>query len=107
MVSRVKERAPYVLMTVLGLFFVAQYYIPHAAVQRPAGIMLQWRQSLGAAILFTAALSLAWVHIKRVRARERRWRNAAKEISRGPGDPARCLFTYRFVSVRHFRARIL
>lgn len=67
------ERAPYVLMTVLGIFFVAQFYIPHAAVQKPVSIMLQWKQPLGAAILLVASLSLVWLHIKRVQRRERRW----------------------------------
>ena len=67
------ERAPYVLMTVLGIFFVAQYYIPHAVVQKPVSIMLQWKQPLGAAILLVASLSLTWLHIKRVQRRERRW----------------------------------
>jgi hypothetical protein len=35
--------------------------------------MLQWKQPLGGVILLVAALSLAWLHVKRVRRRERRY----------------------------------
>ncbi len=67
------ERAPYVLMSVLGIFFAVQYYIPHPVVQKPVSIMLQWKQPLGAAILLVASLSLIWLHVKRVQKQERRW----------------------------------
>ena len=67
------ERVPYVVMTVLGIFFVAQYYVPHHVVQKPVSVMLQWKQPLGAAILLIASLSLAMLHIKRVYRQERRW----------------------------------
>jgi hypothetical protein len=60
-------------MAVLGVFFVAYYFVPHPYIQKPGGIMLQWKLSLGAAILFFAASSLIVMHIKRVKRRERRW----------------------------------
>jgi hypothetical protein len=73
MMDRIGYRLPFVLMTVLGLFFLAHYYIPHPVVQKPAAIMLQWKQPLGGVILLTAAFSLVWLHLKRVRRRERRY----------------------------------
>ena len=66
-------RAPFVLMTVLGIFFVAHYYVPHPLVQRPGAVMLQWTQPLGAMMLLVACLSLMWIHAKRVLRRERRY----------------------------------
>jgi hypothetical protein len=66
-------RAPFVLMTVLGVFFVAHYYIPHPAFQKPGAVMLQWKQPLGAVMMLTASLSLLWIHAKRVMRRERRY----------------------------------
>jgi hypothetical protein len=66
-------RAPFVLMTMLGVFFVAHYYIPHPLIQKPGAVMLQWKQPLGAVMLLVAALSLLWIHAKRVVRRERRY----------------------------------
>ncbi len=71
--GRLGYRLPFVLMTVLGLFFVAHYYIPLPAVQKPGAVMLQWKQPLGAVILFVGALGLASLHIKRVRRRAPRY----------------------------------
>jgi hypothetical protein len=67
------ERAPYVLMTVLGLLFVAHHYVPHPVVAKPMTVMLQWKQPLAAVIMLTASFSLVWLHVKRVQRRERRW----------------------------------
>jgi hypothetical protein len=66
-------RAPFVLMTVLGVFFVAHYYVPHPYVQKTGAVMLQWKQPLGAMMLLVALLSLLWMHLKRVQRRERRY----------------------------------
>lgn len=71
--GRLGYRLPFVLMAVLGLFFVAHYYIPHPAVQRPGAVMLQWKQPLSAVMLFVAALGLAALHFRRVRRREPRY----------------------------------
>jgi hypothetical protein len=71
--DRLGYRAPFVLMTVLGLFFVAHYYVPHPLVQRPGAVMLQWKQPLGAFMLLVASMSLLWIHVKRVTRRERRY----------------------------------
>ena len=73
MMGRISYRLPFVLMTVLGLFFIAHYYIPHPAIQKPGAVMLQWKQPLGAVMMLVAALSLACLHVKRVRRRERRY----------------------------------
>jgi hypothetical protein len=66
-------RAPFVLMTVLGVFFIAHYYIPHPLVQKPGAVLLQWKQPLGAVMMLVASLSLLWIHAKRVMRRERRY----------------------------------
>lgn len=73
MPGKIGEKLPFVVMTVLGLFFVAYYYVPHPVVRETGGVLLQWKLSLGAAILFFAASSLIVLHIKRVKRRERRW----------------------------------
>ncbi len=75
-------------MAVLGIFFVAYYYVPHPFIQKPGGVMLQWKLSLGAAILFFAAASLIVLHIKRVKRRERRWGYSAVTL----GSTALMLF---------------
>ncbi len=74
-------RLPYAVMAVLGIFFVAYYYVPQPAVQRAGGMLLQWKLSLGAAILFFAASSLIVLHIKRVKRRERRWGYSAVTLA--------------------------
>ena len=66
-------RLPFALLAILGIFFAAQHYIPHEAVQLPARKMLQWRQPLGAFILFAAALGLVMHHLRKVRERRERW----------------------------------
>ena len=60
-------------MLVLGIFFVAQYYIPHPVVQKPTAIMNQWKQPVGVFILFVATFGLIIHHAKRVKRQERRW----------------------------------
>jgi hypothetical protein len=66
-------RAPFVLMAVLGVFFVAHYYVPHPFIQKPGAAMLQWKQPLGATMLLVACLSLLSMHLKRIKRRERRY----------------------------------
>ncbi len=73
MMGKLGYRAPFVLMTVLGLFFVAHYYIPHPYLQKPGAIMLQWKQPLSSTMLLVACLSLLWMHLKRIRKREPRY----------------------------------
>ena len=73
MPDRFGRQLPYALMLILGIFFVVQYYVPHPAVQQVSGMLLQWKLSLGTAILFFAAAGLITLHVKRVRRRERRW----------------------------------
>jgi hypothetical protein len=60
-------------MTVLGIFFVAQYYIPHPSVQKPSMIMQQWKQPLGVFILFIAAIGIIVLHVRRIRRKQRGW----------------------------------
>lgn len=71
--EKLGNRAPYVLMLVLGVFFVAHYYVPHPAIQRPGAVMLQWKQPLGAMLLLVAVINLLLMHAKRVKRRERRY----------------------------------
>ena len=66
-------RLPFVVMTVLGIFFVAQYYIPHPSVQKPSMIMQQWKQPLGVFILFIAAIGIIVLHVRRIRRKQRGW----------------------------------
>jgi hypothetical protein len=71
--DKIGYRLPFVVMTVLGIFFVAQYYIPHPAVQRPSMIMQQWKQPLGVFILFIAAVGIIVLHVRRIRRKQRGW----------------------------------
>jgi biopolymer transport protein ExbD len=71
--GKIGYRLPFVLMLVLGIFFVAQYYIPHSMVQQPASVMKQWKQPMGAMIMFVAAAGVIILHTKRVRRRQQRW----------------------------------
>ena len=66
-------RVPFVVMLLLGLFFIAQYYIPHPSFAQPKALVMQWKQPLGGFIMFVAILGLASVHLRRVVRRERRW----------------------------------
>ena len=61
--EKIGYRAPFVLMTVLGLFFVAHYYVPHPYIQKPGAVMLQWKQPLSSTMLLVACLSLLWMHL--------------------------------------------
>lgn len=85
MPEKIGHRLPYVLMAVLGVFFVAYYYVPHPAVQKTGGVLLQWKLSLGAAILFLAASSLLVLHVKKVKKRERRWGYSAVTLVSAAG----------------------
>jgi hypothetical protein len=71
--ERLGYRLPFVLLLVLGLFWAAQYYLPHPVVQRPKELMLQWKQPLNAFIIFLALGGLAAMHVRRVARRQRRW----------------------------------
>ncbi|MFO8070929.1 MAG: hypothetical protein R6V85_03545 [Polyangia bacterium] len=71
--ERLGYRLPFVLLLVLGLFWAAQYYLPHPAVQGPKELMLQWKQPLNAFIIFLALGGLAAMHVRRVARRQRRW----------------------------------
>ena len=66
-------RAPFVLMTLLGFFFIVHYYVPHPYIQKPGAVMLQWKQPLSSMMLLVACISLLVLHLKRVRRRERRY----------------------------------
>lgn len=66
-------RLPFVLMLVLGIFFAAQYYIPHPAVQQPKEMMLQWKQPLNAFIIFLALGGLVVMHVRKVVRQQKRW----------------------------------
>jgi len=71
--DRIGYRLPFVLMLVLGIFFAAQYYIPHPSVQGPKEIMLQWKQPLNAFIIFLALGGLVTMHARKVVKRGKRW----------------------------------
>lgn len=71
--QRLGYRLPFGVMLVLGVFFVAQHYIPHPMVQGPAATIKQWKQPVNAFIIFTALLGLVSVHARRVMKQERRW----------------------------------
>jgi hypothetical protein len=73
MKSQIGYRLPFVLMLVLGIFFVAQYYIPHPSVQEPAKILQQWMNPLGGFIMFLGLVGIFIRHVKLVRRKERRW----------------------------------
>ncbi|MCP4599364.1 MAG: hypothetical protein GY847_02315 [Proteobacteria bacterium] len=73
MKDKIGYRLPFVLMLILGIFFTAQYFIPHPTVQRPVEIMRQWKQPFGAFILVVAAVGLIVHHVRRVMRRERRY----------------------------------
>lgn len=73
-------RLPFAVMFLLGIFFCGQYFIPHNAVQRPMEIMRQWTQPLSAFILFVAAASLLYNHLRRIKRRERRWGYSAVTV---------------------------
>ena len=66
-------RLPFILMFILGIFFVAQHYVPHPAVQGGAAVIEQWFQPFGAFILFVATAGLMARHAGRVRRFEKRW----------------------------------
>jgi len=71
--GQIGYRLPFVLMFVLGIFFVVQFYVQHPIVSRPAAIIEQWFQPFGAFILFVASAGLLSRHAGRVRKQERRW----------------------------------
>lgn len=66
-------RLPFALMLVLGIFFAAQYYIPHPVVQGPKEMMLQWKQPLNAFIIFLALGGLVVMHARKIIRRQKRW----------------------------------
>ncbi len=71
--GRLGYRIPFVLMLVLGIFFAAQYYIPHPVVQQPKEMMLQWKQPLNAFIIFLALGGLVVMHLRKVIRQQKRW----------------------------------
>jgi hypothetical protein len=71
--ERIGYRLPFVLMLILGLFFIAQYYIPHPLVQAPKQLMIQWKQPVNAFIIFVALIGLVTMHVRRVLKRQARW----------------------------------
>jgi O-antigen/teichoic acid export membrane protein len=71
--ERIGYRLPFVLMLILGLFFLAQYFIPHPYVQAPKELMIQWKQPVNAFIIFVALFGLVTMHVRRVAKRQRRW----------------------------------
>ncbi len=73
MKSDFSYRLPYVIMAVLGMFMIVQYYIPHPSVQAPRALMLQWKQPLNGFIILLAIIGIATAHIRKVYSRERRW----------------------------------
>ncbi|MBN2340138.1 MAG: hypothetical protein JXX29_22345 [Deltaproteobacteria bacterium] len=73
MKDKIAYRLPYVVMAVLGLFMLVQYYIPHSAVQTPKALLLQWKQPLNGFIILLAILGIATAHIRKVYRQERRW----------------------------------
>jgi hypothetical protein len=73
MKERLGYRLPFVLLLILGIFMAAQYYIPHPMVQKPAEMMIQWKQPLNAFIIFIALFGLAAMHIRKVIRKQRRW----------------------------------
>ena len=73
MKDQLAYRLPYVVMAVLGMFMLIQYYIPHEAVQAPRQLMLQWKQPLNGFIILLAIIGIATNHIRKVYRQERRW----------------------------------
>ncbi|HUT76227.1 MAG TPA: hypothetical protein VM285_00980 [Polyangia bacterium] len=78
--ERLGYRVPFVVLLVLGLFWILQYYVPHPAVKQPAELMLQWKQPLNAFVIFLALGGLAAFHVRRVLGRERRWGYSAVTV---------------------------
>ncbi|MBN2530169.1 MAG: hypothetical protein JXR76_27505 [Deltaproteobacteria bacterium] len=66
-------RLPYVVMAVLGLFMIIQYYIPHHAVQAQRQMLLQWKQPLNGFIILLAVGGIATAHIRKIYRQEKRW----------------------------------
>lgn len=73
MKDRIAYRLPYVLMAVLGIFMMMQYYIPHETVQAPKRLLLQWKQPLNGFIILLAIIGIATAHIRKVYRQEKRW----------------------------------
>ncbi len=73
MKNKLGYRLPFVLMAVLGIFFVAQYYIPHPAVQKPTALMRQWKQPLSMFVLFIAAFGIVVHHVRKVKRQAKGW----------------------------------
>jgi len=73
MIDKLGYRIPFILLLVLGIFFLFQYYIPHPLVQQPKEMMLQWKQPLNAFIIFTALFGLVSLHVRKIRRRDARW----------------------------------
>lgn len=81
MSSRIGYRVPFVVMFVLGVFFVLQYYVPHPAVQEPASLIKQWKQPLNAFIIFAALFGLVAFHGRRISKKERGWGYSAVTLA--------------------------
>ncbi|MDD5309014.1 MAG: hypothetical protein PHU25_17010 [Deltaproteobacteria bacterium] len=73
MMGRIGYRLPFALLFALGLFMIAQYYVPHPAVQGAKSLFVEWKQPMNAFIIFSALLGLVSMHARKVRRRERRY----------------------------------
>ena len=73
MKDQIAYRLPYVVMAVLGLFMLVQYYIPHESVQAPREYMLQWKQPLNGFIILLAIVGIVTAHVRKVYRQEKRW----------------------------------
>ena len=69
----VKKTLPVALGVVVGLYAVAQYYIPHHDVGWLTNQMRDWVAILAAAAYVLGAISLVQVSVPRIRRRERDW----------------------------------
>ena len=73
MSNKITYRLPFALMLVVGIYMVAQYYIPHPVFQAPGEKMLQWKQPLNAFIILLALTGVATMHGRRIIRQEKRW----------------------------------
>lgn len=71
--DQITHRLPFVVVAVLGVFMIVQYYIPHHIVQAPKSLLLQWKQPLNGFIILLAILGIATAHIRKVYKQQKRW----------------------------------
>ena len=68
-----KRRGPLIVTFVCGLFFAAEYFIPHRGMRTVAEVLRDWVSILTAITFILGALNIVLVNVPKIQRREADW----------------------------------